>query len=135
MLSKLRISLLILLTCIVSPSLGQTEKIRFESLVDYAQKRVKQDAFARPFLDNIAARVWTDKTGAFKQKASFAVFSSDTVGFKQLSIRPKKITCSIPVVANCKLPETLHEQIAGTLYKSLLAKYKFGLTNTLQAVT
>lgn len=47
MLSKLRISLLILLTCIVSPSLGQTEKIRFESLVDYAQKRVKQDAFTK----------------------------------------------------------------------------------------
>lgn len=85
MLSKLRISLLILLTCIVSPSLGQTEKIRFESLVDYAQKRVKQDAFAQPFLNNIAARVWTDKTGSFKQKASFAGFSSDTVILLRIS--------------------------------------------------
>jgi micrococcal nuclease len=77
--TKLRFTSLLLLSLITYSSYGQSEKVAFDALVKFAQANVAKDAFAQPFLKNIASRTWTDKTGAFKQKASFAGFNSDTI--------------------------------------------------------
>ena len=77
--TTLRFTSLLLLSLITYSSYGQSEKVAFGALVKFAQANVTKDAFAKPFLDNIAARTWTDKTGAFKQKASFAGFNSATI--------------------------------------------------------
>ena len=77
--TKLCFTSLLLLSLTTHSSYGQSEEVAFDALVKFAQANATKDAFAEPFLENIASRTWTDKTGAFKQKASFVGFNSDTV--------------------------------------------------------